>query len=81
MKLILICSLMLSCFAICSATCGDAREMLRDRLILCSQFIIEHPYPAMLVEFTAFVDSTDYRCRAGNRIHDCHIHRRQNDYR
>jgi len=65
---ILVCSLMLSCFAVFSATGRDSAEMLRDRFIFCSQFVIEDPDPAIIR------DSTRYCIRFGQRIHDCHVH-------
>jgi len=63
-------SLMLSCFTAASALAGDSAEMLRDRLIFCNQFVIEDPYPPIV---QVFPDSTDYCCRLGNRVHDCHV--------
>ena len=74
----LVYSLMLSCFAGSSAIGADSREMLRDRLILCSQVVIEHPYTAIFRDFTGFRDLTDC-CRLSSRVHgtrvrDCHIY-------
>jgi hypothetical protein len=59
-------SLMLSCFTAASALAGNSAEMLRDRLIFCNQFVIEHPYPVLLR------DSPQYCCRMPKRVHDCH---------
>jgi hypothetical protein len=69
----LVCLLILSCLAGGSAIGGDSREMLRDRLILCSQVVIEHPYPAIFRDLTGFRDLTDC-CRSGSRVRDCHIY-------
>jgi hypothetical protein len=61
------CSLMLSCVAAAPAIGGDAGEMLRNRLIFCNQFVIEHPDPAVITQppFSC--------CRFGRRGHDCHV--------
>jgi hypothetical protein len=66
---IVICSLMLCCFAAASTSAGDSGEMLRQRLILCDQFVIEHPYPAISRDLTDFLGSPD---RLGNRV-ECHF--------
>ena len=71
----IVCPLMLTCMTAVSALAGDSAERLRDRLIFCSQFVIEHPYP------TIVPDSTQYCCRTANRIHDCHIHDWDEKYR
>jgi hypothetical protein len=71
---ILICLLLLSCLATSSATPGDSREMLWDRLILCSQFTIEHPYPGIFRDLTDFRDPSEHCCHLGTRIRDCHIY-------
>jgi len=60
-----ICTLMLTCMTAVSALAGDSAEMLRDRLIICNQFVIEDPYPAIVQ------DSVQYCCRMTNRTHDC----------
>ena len=61
-----VCALMLICTTGVSALAGDSAEMLRNRLIICNQFvIIEDPYPAIVR------DSTQYCCRTANRVHDC----------
>jgi hypothetical protein len=69
-----VCSLMLSCCAVVSASAGDSAEMRRDRLIFCSQFVIEDPYVAIFRDLTGFPDSTDYCCRFRDSVHDCHIY-------
>ena len=61
-----VCSLLLSC-AVAPAIGGDAGEMLRDHLIFCSQFVIDHPDPAVIRE------SPSSCCRFGFRGHDCHV--------
>ena len=60
-----ICSLLLSCVAAAPAVGGDAGETLRDRRILCDQFVIEHPDPAAVLDFTLSC------CRFGHRLRDC----------
>jgi hypothetical protein len=71
---IFICSLLLSCLVTSSATGGNSKEMLWDRLILCSQVTIEHPYPAIFRVLTDVQDLTEHCCRLGNRIRDCHMY-------
>jgi hypothetical protein len=66
---ILVYSVMLIGFASVSAAGGESPEILRDRLILCSQFVIEHPYPTIVADFS---DSTEC-CRHAKRGRDCHV--------
>jgi hypothetical protein len=66
---ILVCALTLSCFAVFSATGDESPELHRVRLIVCSQFVIEHPYPAI---FPDFWDSAECP-RRNNRVHDFYI--------
>ena len=61
-----ICALLLSSFAAAPAIAGDTGEMLRDRLIFCSQFVIDHPDPAV-------IPSPSFCCRFGLRGHNCHV--------
>jgi len=68
-------TLMLTCTIAVSALAGDSAEMLRDRLIFCNQFVIEH------AESPIVRDSTQYCCRLANRIHDCHTHDWDEKYR
>jgi hypothetical protein len=68
-------TLMLTCTIAVSALAGDSAEMLRDRLIFCNQFVIEH------AESPTVRDSTQYCCRPANRIHDCHTHDWDEKYR
>ena len=68
-------ALMLTCTTAVSALAGDSAEMLRDRLIFCNQFVIEH------AESPIVRDSTQYCCRPANRIHDCHAHDWDEKYR
>jgi hypothetical protein len=56
-----VCALMLGCFAAVSAVAADSTEMLRHRLIVHDQFVIEEPYP-VLIE-----DSTRCCCRLADR--------------
>ena len=65
---ILVCSLIVSCFAAPLAIAGDLGEQMRDHRIFCSQFVIEHPAPAI------FADAARGCCRVGRRVHDCHQH-------
>jgi hypothetical protein len=60
-----VCSLMLTCMTAVSALAGDSAEMLRDRLIVCNQFVIEEANPAIVR------DSTQYCCRTANWVHEC----------
>jgi hypothetical protein len=61
----IVCVLVLTCSFADSAWAEDAAEMLRDRLIICNQFVIEDPYP------TVIPDSTQYCCRTVTRTRDC----------
>ncbi len=70
----LVCSLMVCCFTAVSASAGGSGEVLRRRIILCDQFVIEHPYPGRFypgrfVHLTGFVSSPD----RVDRITDCHF--------
>jgi hypothetical protein len=71
----IVCALMLTCTTAVSALAGDSAELLRDRLIFCNQFVIEHP------ESPTVRDSTQYCCRVANRFHDCHVHDWDEKYR
>jgi hypothetical protein len=62
----IVCALMLTCASAVSTLAGDTAEMLRDRLIICNQFVIEDPYPAIVQDFA------QYCCRTTNRTRDCH---------
>jgi hypothetical protein len=64
---ILACSLMLCCCAVSLASGRDSAEMLRERLIFCSQFVIEEPGPAIVRD-----SARDYGGFA-DRIYDCHL--------
>jgi hypothetical protein len=61
----IVCALVLSCTSAVSALAEDSAEMLRDRLIICNQFVIEDPYPAIVP------DSTQYCYRTVTRTRDC----------
>jgi hypothetical protein len=37
------CAVVLTCTSAVSASAEDSAEMLRDRLIICNQFVIEDP--------------------------------------
>ena len=60
-------TLMLCWYAASSATGADFREMNRDRLIICNQFVIEDPDPAVIRQPPLSC------CRFGPRGHDCHV--------
>ena len=62
---ILVCSMVLSCVSAVLASAGDCAEMLRNRIIFCNEFAIEHPYPAIVLE------GTRNCCRMANRMRDC----------
>jgi hypothetical protein len=61
----IVCALMLTCTSAVSALARDSAEMLRDRRIICNQFVIEDPYPAIVG------DSAQYCCRTADRTRDC----------
>jgi len=71
----IVCTLTLTCTIAVSALAGEPAEMLRDRLIFCHQFVIEHAESPMVRDFT------QYCCRLANRIHDCHTHDWDENYR
>ena len=72
----IVCALMLTCMTAVSALAGDSAEMLRDRLIICNQFvIIEDAYPAIVR------DTTQYSGRMTNRVHDCRTYEWDEKYR
>jgi hypothetical protein len=64
---ILACLLMLCCSEAPSAFGRDAAERLRERVIFCSQFVIEHPSRVVVP------DSTRDCCWLANTIHNCHL--------
>jgi hypothetical protein len=66
---IVICSLMVSCFAALPAKGGESPDMFRDRANVCNQFVIEHPYPPISPEFW---DSTEC-CGYNKRGHNCFV--------
>lgn len=70
-----ICLLMLCCCAASSALGRDSAERLRERLIFCSQFVIEDPGPVNIV------DSARDCCRFANSIHDCRLIEREETHR
>jgi hypothetical protein len=71
----IVCAPMLTCMTAVLAFAKDSAEMIRDRLMLCNQFVIEDPHPELLR------DSTRYCCRTTNRVHDCHAQDRDEKYR
>jgi hypothetical protein len=56
---------MAACTSAVSALARDSAEMLRDRRIICNQFVIEDPYPVIVG------DSAQYCCRPTDRTRDC----------
>ena len=60
-----ICTLMLSGFTAVSALADDSEGRLRERTILCNQFVIEEPANALIP------DTARHCCRMANWIHDC----------
>jgi hypothetical protein len=56
---------MLYCCAASSALGRESAERLRERLIFCSQFVIEDP------GYVILPDSALDCCRFANPIHDC----------
>jgi hypothetical protein len=71
----IVCALVLTCTSAVSALAEDSAEMLRDRLIICNQFVIEDPYPAVSP------DSTQYCCRTVTRTRDCRTQNPHEEYR
>jgi hypothetical protein len=61
------CSLMLTCFTAVWAFAADSEGILRERLILCSQFVIEDSGSTMIH------DTTGYCCRIADWGHDCRV--------
>lgn len=60
-------TVMLCCCAGGAASGGDSQEINRNRIIICSQFVIEDPGPTMVGQ------TQPYCCRFANRMHDCHF--------
>jgi hypothetical protein len=71
----LVCLLMLCGCAASSALGRDSAERLRERLIFCSQFVIEEPGAVVVL------DPTHDCCRFANSIHDCRLINREEKYR
>jgi hypothetical protein len=67
---IFVCSILLSCFVPSAGGAAILEEKLRDRLVVCSQLVIEHPGPAFIRDFA------EDCCRAGKPARDCHVHDR-----
>ena len=72
---ILVFSMVLSCVSAVLASAGDSAEMLRNRIIFCNEFVIEHPYPAIVLE------DTRNCCRKANRLRDCRVNDWDENYR
>jgi hypothetical protein len=64
----LICSLIFICVTTAAAFAADAEGNLRERLILCGQFVIEGFATPTIPE------SADTCCRIAGRSHDCHFY-------
>jgi hypothetical protein len=71
----IVCALVLTGTFAASALAGDSAAMHRDRLIICNQFVIEDPYPAVIP------DSTQHCCRTATRPHDCRTQNPHEEYR
>ena len=71
----LVCMAILCCCAASSAFGRDSAERLRERLLFCSQFVIEDPGPVT-------VQGSAYDCcRLAKPIQDCHLTDREEKYR
>ena len=71
----IVCALMVTCTSAVSALAEDSAEKLRDRLVICNQFVIEDPYPGIVRE------STQYCCRTANHTRDCHTQKAHEEHR
>jgi len=71
----LVCLAILCCCAASSAFGRDAAERLKERLIFCSQFVIEDPAPVIVQ------GSTYDCCRVANPVQDCRLSDREEKYR
>jgi hypothetical protein len=65
---IVICSILLGCFIPPWSSATVLQEIHRDRLILCSQVIINDPAQAIIENLA------DDCCNSGDRIRDCHLY-------
>jgi hypothetical protein len=65
---IAICSILFGCFIPTSGSARVSEEIHRDRLILCSQVIINDPAQAIIQNLA------DDCCYSGDRIRDCHLY-------
>jgi hypothetical protein len=70
----IVCALMLTCTSAVSALAEDSAEKLRERLIICNQFVIEDPYPGIGREFP-------YCCRTANHTRECHTQKAHEEHR
>jgi len=71
----IICSVTLSCLTAVSAFAGDSDDKLRDRLIVCNQFVIEE------TGISAIPDASRYCCGARSWRRDCHVSGSAEKYR
>jgi hypothetical protein len=51
-----------------AATARDARDMLRDEVVFCSQFVIADPDPAVVLDFMREC------CAYSRNIRDCRMY-------
>jgi hypothetical protein len=51
-----------------AASARNARDMLRDEIVFCSQFVISDPDPIVLLEFMREC------CAYSRSIHDCRMY-------
>jgi hypothetical protein len=56
------------CLLASAATARTARDMLRDEIVFCSQFVIADPDPAVVVDFMREC------CAYSRNIHDCRMY-------
>jgi hypothetical protein len=61
----IVCCVTLSCLAAASALAGDSEKKPRERLTVCSQFVIEE------AAILAIPGDNRYCCGTGIWLHDC----------
>jgi len=63
----IVCTVIFSCLAAISALAADSEARLRERLIVCNQFVIEES------GMSAIPDSSRHCCRTVNEPRDCQV--------
>jgi len=71
---IVICSLLLSCCAVSSTIAADSREMFRNRLVVCSQFVIIED-PVVVEDLDPAIVWASTRRNRVNAFNGCPLHR------